>query len=203
MKKTISTFFILTTAVLFTACPSKKDKSEEKPTYYLNQMMKDYVIFPVGSWWVYQDSASGVLDTVTVTRSENSMVDREDISYIYEYQSIRYHSSYYNAEIIAGGGGVNYKYNENPPPTFIPSTVFHSNEKVDSIRLYSGYLVREQLDSLEIKETTYREVLQFTTTRHTYNLLPEYTFYAPHVGLIRKELFNGTVWELKEYFINQ
>ncbi len=204
MKKTISTFLLLSTAVLFTACPSKKDKSEEKPTYYLNQMMKDYVIFPVGSWWVYEDSASGVLDTITVTYSNNKMVDRSNLDIIYEYQLINYNSSYYKTEILAGArGGMNYTYDESPPPTFKPTIMFFSYPEGDSLLLYSGYLIREKLNNLQIKDSAYNEVLKFTTTKFQHNLVPEFTYYAPHVGLIRKQLFNATVWNLKTYFINQ
>ncbi len=204
MKKILNTFLILSTAVLLTACPSKNDKGEEKPIYYLNQQMKDYVIFPVGSWWVYEDSAIGVLDTITVTHSNNKMVDRRNLDIIYEYQLIKYNSSYYNTEILAGSGGQGaIRYSENPPPTFIPTVMFFSSDEADSASLYTGYLVREKRDSLEIKDSIYSKVLQFTTTKFQHNLLPEFTYYAPHVGLIRKQLFNGTVWNLKTYFINQ
>ena len=203
MKKTLNSFLILSTAVLFTACPSKKDKSEEKPIYYLNQMMKDYVIFPEGSWWVYEDSASGVVDTITVTYSKNEIVDRRNLDIVYEYQLIKYKSSHYNTEILAGAGGQGAsRYSENHPPTFIPTVMFFSSDEADSASLYTGYLVRHQLDSLQLEETVYKEVLQFTTTKFQHNLVPEFTFYAPHVGLIRKQLFNGTIWNLKAYYIN-
>ena len=84
---------------------------------------------------------------------------------------------------------------------FATSTNFHSY-KNDTIILLKGELIADRIDSLTIGNEVFTKVKKFSKTRHTYNLIPEVTYYAPNVGLIRKELFNGDVWNLKEYFIN-
>jgi len=41
-------------------------QNEPIPTYYMPQEFKDYVDFPVGSYWIYEDSISGDVDTFTI-----------------------------------------------------------------------------------------------------------------------------------------
>ena len=62
MKNTLNLFLLLSTSVLFTACPSSDESG--KITHYFNEEIKTYVFMPVGSWWVYEDSATLELDTV-------------------------------------------------------------------------------------------------------------------------------------------
>lgn len=57
---------------------------EVKPTYYIDQDTKDFCIFNVGSWWVYQDSASGQRDTVTILANSNILFTIELASFIGE-----------------------------------------------------------------------------------------------------------------------
>jgi len=37
----------------------------------------------------------------------------------------------------------------------------------------------------------------------SYDTQPQTIYYAKNIGVIKKELFNGQVWELKRYFINK
>ncbi len=199
MKKTLKLFLLLSTTVLFTACPSKDDSG--KITHYFNEEIKTYVFMPVGSWWVYEDSASGNLDTVTLNSSE-SRFTRDEID-DYEIRNMVFHSSFNKGEIWGGADAGNNIYQDSYLYMNFSTVVNFYAAKKDTIILLKGELIAQRLDSLTIKGKIFRHVKKFSKTQHTYNLIPEITYYAPNVGLIRKELFNGDVWNLKEYFINQ
>ena len=57
--KAILLMFILVLVLSALSC--------RKPiTYYMPQDLKDYCMFPVGSWWVYEDSISGEKDSIVL-----------------------------------------------------------------------------------------------------------------------------------------
>ena len=57
MKYLTSLFLII---ILFASCKKTLDH------YSISQGMKDYFVFQKGSYWIYQDSANGKLDSTTV-----------------------------------------------------------------------------------------------------------------------------------------
>ena len=62
--------------------------------------------------------------------------------------------------------------------------------------------MRRELESYTIDTLSFQNVLRFEFTEFQHNLLPERIYFAPRVGLIRKELFNGSTWSIKQYHIN-
>ncbi len=98
MKNTLNLFLLLSTSVLFTACPSSDESG--KITYYFNEEIKTYVFMPVGSWWVYEDSATLDLDTVTLNFSEKNFT-RDEID-DYEIRNMVFYSSLNKGEIWGG-----------------------------------------------------------------------------------------------------
>ena len=198
MKKTLNLALLLSTSVLFTACPTKSD--DDKIIHYFNEEIKTYVFMPVGSWWVYEDSATNELDTVTLISSENRFTN--DNIEDYEVQNFVYNSTFNKNQIWGGAAAADNSYEDSYLSLgFLTSVNFHAYKK-DTIILLKGELIADRIDSLTIEDNVYTEVKKFSKTKHTYNLIPEVTYYAPNVGLIRKELFNGDVWNLKEYYIN-
>ena len=75
-------------------------REPELPTYYMPQEFKDYVVFPVGSYWVYKDSVSGVLDTVTLQEQTFSIVE-VDIGYKVERVVQTYYYSIKDSQYLA------------------------------------------------------------------------------------------------------
>jgi len=47
----------------------------------MSQEFKDYVDFPVGSWWVYEDSITGKIDSLTLTYSQYKILDNDNDDY--------------------------------------------------------------------------------------------------------------------------
>lgn len=64
------------TASLFSGC---REEYQEPPVDYLPQDFKDWMFFKEGTYWVYQDSVTGALDSTVVTRTESEIfsIDNE------------------------------------------------------------------------------------------------------------------------------
>ena len=73
MRKTINLIFISFLLIALVQSCCKKPKI---PTYYMPQEFKDYVDFPVGSWWVYEDSVTKKLDTVSLINSATDIIPK-------------------------------------------------------------------------------------------------------------------------------
>jgi len=65
-------------------------REPEKPIYYMSQEFKDYVDFPVGSWWVYEDSITGEIDSISLIYSEYEIIYNHDLDYQFENLTQRY-----------------------------------------------------------------------------------------------------------------
>jgi len=55
---------------------------------------------------------------------------------------------------------------------------------------------------LNINGNNFYEIRVFENLKQ-YNNQPKKFYYARNVGLIKIELFDGTIWEIKKYFINE
>lgn len=64
---------------------------EPKPDILLSDETKNYLMQPVGSWWIYEDSVTGILDTVRLT--DQGIEVWEDSNIYYEYLRNTFHSS--------------------------------------------------------------------------------------------------------------
>lgn len=73
------------------------------------QQMKDYMYFEVGTWWVYEEEITGVLDTITVYFSIDD-IDNNGFHWFqcYTYSSqTTYNYKYEYHESFTGGCAVN------------------------------------------------------------------------------------------------
>ncbi len=96
----ISLFIIA--LLILTAC-GKNDK--EYSTYYLSQEYKDYVVYKVGSYWIYEDSASKSVDSIYLYNQEIKMHNgNQKINYNAEGISENKTSSLFDTLIFFGGG---------------------------------------------------------------------------------------------------
>jgi hypothetical protein len=84
--------------------------------------------------------------------------------------------------------------------TFLyPLTVGESRRYAEDFAL----IYESHAEAMDINGVTYYSVMVF---KHNIMIQPnqaERIFYAKNVGVIRRELFNGEVWQLKKYFINK
>ncbi len=117
------------------------------------------------------------------------------------------YSSLYNDTLISGGGitdsGRGALYRSARLNDYFNSSIdyFEGFVGEHAPSDYSPYLI-EKKDSVVFNQKFF-DVDIFENTLQEYSYQPQKTYYAKHVGLIRKELFNGEVWNLIRYQVSQ
>jgi hypothetical protein len=188
--------------------------NENAPTYLLDNDFKGHIVFPIGSYWIYTDEV-GRKDSVLLYQLSIELIDSRKI-HNYNYQLLKQNlSSSFHKDTLFWGSGtekdrnsdtVIHEYSERFLSNVIVTNVqFFNNVKPGTQFTFSAnnevkYL--EELESFTIDGVNYHNVRVFENLKMEDDRLPQKVYYAKNVGIIRKELFNGQVWNLKRYFIN-
>jgi hypothetical protein len=202
MKKAL--LLALVPLLMATTC-NKKEK--QYPTYYMDQEFKDYTLFKVGSYWVYQDSATKQIDSVYLYKQTIAVSNYgKEIGYNAEYFSEELRSSLFDT--LLGGGGkplekAGYSYGIIRLKDFLNSSTYYFTGHIGDEEPSNGNLkFIKTLDSLNFIEKFYSlKCFENNTEKFIYQ--PHKTYYAKHIGLVRSELFNGQVWNLIRYHVTQ
>jgi hypothetical protein len=177
--------------------------------YHFTQEFKDYNIFQNNSKWIYQRENSQDKDTVLQEVTQFEIVDGISSCYCnYEYYIARQKSSFFNdISIIIGRVGKfipsqDYDYAEmlyegmmnNLTVTFqTPMEVGGTNEIIiNEFITYKAFYPAYTIEGKEYKDVKVFEVNISRADKR----LPRRTYYAKNVGIIRRELWNGQVWNL-------
>lgn len=176
-------------------------------TYSFSQEFNDYVVFNTGSYWIYEDSASKMIDSIylfdrIISYSDGRPGSNEKTESLNEWkhssltqntllfkgylQMLKEDGIY--AEIIAGNSNSDINYfdgNIGSYPVFSTVTIY-----------------AEKKDSISFQET-FRHVKVFLNLQQMYPNHAKRVYYAKNIGLVRKELFNGQVWNLVRYHVSQ
>ncbi len=181
--KTKFYLFILMISILFLASNCKK-----KPTYYMPQEFKDYVDFPVGSYWVYEDSVSGIKDSIYLYGRNLTIYEPDNFYFKCEELEQNFYSSY-NNELRA------YSCLLIDDPSFYEYCGYgyyttKANWNVEYIINY---------DSLKILDEWFKNVYCI----YTYAKNKIYYYWVKNIGVIKKENADSSEnWLLKSYHIN-
>jgi hypothetical protein len=193
MKKAL--LLALVPLLMATTC-NKKEK--QYPTYYMDQEFKDYTLFKVGSYWVYQDSATKQIDSVYLYKQTIAVSNYgKEIGYNAEYFREELRSSLFDT--LLGGGGkplekAGHTYRFGRLNDFLNSSVF----------FYVGINKFSNIELLKLVDTmNHTQVKVFKIEQEEYSYQPHKTYYSKHIGLVRSELFNGQVWNLIRYHVTQ
>ena len=176
------------------------------------------MFFKVGTYWVYQDSTSGALDSEWVYSSTDGF-DTIRESYpslpagIYEWFKFRTYSNY---------GPVNEIYYEVSMTFSSPnrSRVFRFKDAAETICMTSLFIdgdinypppqgsvvtCKGTIGDMIILNHSYRNVVKFNDSKNITEKNNNTNFYfAEHSGIIRKELIDSArVWNLKQFQIVQ
>ncbi|MBI1835959.1 MAG: hypothetical protein HYR91_01710 [Flavobacteriia bacterium] len=211
--------------ILPIAC--KKDKTPEKTFCELNpdqcapiSEAKDFFLFKIGSWWVYEEETSKVRDSMYVTECTNTPTYDFDARYKSALTGYEYH--YYP---IGYAGGVSTCSSTQPvesrciyimrskmkPFDLWEDICFMVNYKVG----YYGFAYNNTdylNDSVKVRYvygTYHNNFYNFNKTIviHENNTViegkqPTNHYFSKGVGLIRKELIDSNqVWNLVNYHI--
>ncbi len=86
---------------IFSVCSCSCEKTDDDPNsglWLIDQTVKDYALFKPGTYWVYQDSASGAIDSVYVynllTGIDTLHDAHGDITGYFEYFYVYYNHSF-------------------------------------------------------------------------------------------------------------
>lgn len=228
MKKLILLILLITPLVLvINSCkPGENNPKPGQTNFPVPQEVKDYMYFKPGTYWIYQDSISGALDTVKVTDTLVSSQTKNGMYYEH-YQTNTYSSYdkyfyYYKVNTSFSDDCINN--NENRPcynilcvktkpgnyigelaVLFMPFWKSYSGNQYISPGEYSGILIEDQINNLPTQIGDFKDVILIKSTN---NILFDKDdirlFFSRKAGIVRKEYLNkNQIWKLIQFNIIQ
>ena len=182
MKVTKILFLIL--AIICCLASSCK----KRPTYYMPKEFKDYVDFPVGSYWIYEDSVSGIKDSIYLYGRNLTIYELNNFYCNCEKLEQNFYSSY-NNHLRAQS----WLISDDPSFYVYSGYGYYAMRKNCNVEYIINY------DSIKILDEWYKNVYCI------YNYANDKTYYywVKHIGLIKKENVDSSEnWLLKSYHIN-
>ncbi|MES2556444.1 MAG: hypothetical protein V4604_09860 [Bacteroidota bacterium] len=221
----ITTLF-LATLLLFLVSSSCNDKNkktycEENPSGCQSVLAsKEFFVFKVGSWWVYEEETTHERDSMYVTESYNNS---NGYDFLVKIKSSLTDYEYHYWPIYAGGNDncsesspvrgkcIYIKRSKGKPGEFVGEDYcFFVNFKVnDGIFISNVNFPNNTLMVQDILSDYTLGSLSFTQSvkmfeDHTFieSNNPTNHYFARNVGLVRKELLDSNqVWNLVDYYI--
>ncbi|HYG14440.1 MAG TPA: hypothetical protein VEC12_01725 [Bacteroidia bacterium] len=228
MKKfTVIILLILFTGVINSCKPDDNGKLKQT-SFPVPQEVKDYMYFKPGTYWIYQDSATGDLDTVNVT--DTVVASKTDDGNYYEHYETRTYSSfykyYYYYKVNTSFSDRCITQNESRPCYNIVAVKTRPGNYVGESTLlylpfqknYWGYAyltseksivkMADRIPDLSIGNNSFNDVLIVNTTHSLFYSFAETNFFiAKNIGIVRKEIFetngNKQIWNIISYNIHQ
>lgn len=213
--------YVMGLVVLLNSCEGcKSDYGPYKP---MSAEFKSCTVFPKGSYWIYKDSASALLDSIMEYDTHNDRLGGNPRSF-YSYDNwIFYYNSSHQSSFNCGSylrlnlrsqkEYYSYLFSEDAksgsydfyPVYFDADTLNSTWEYSDNVGGVAGVTYKELIPSITIGSNVFTDVRVFEQSKllsDSPNTLTRRIYIAKNVGIIRRELFNGEVWELQKYFIN-
>ncbi len=176
MKTIKSILYLLLALFLFSGADCTTEDYED---VYMTEDFKDHVMFPVGSYWVYEDSVSGYWDTIKIL--SQSIDFSESFHYMRNYEMLTQKlaigpDSTLNARTSGAKEYFGYGY-------YADVTMHSDHYEVvhDSVLVKSNY---------------------FYNVKEIQKITGHYNFWAKNIGLIKKVTPEGTML-LTDYYINE
>jgi hypothetical protein len=211
-------FYILSILLLLLATGQYSCKPEPTPSVdpvftALPKDIKDYCVFKYGSYWIYQDSVSGALDTVTVQSYQFDTIDYKLegklIGTNETFGIVLYHS-------FDGYSDAIRLFAPPPPPPYNANTIFYipiTRYKQSNVLgettyyLYPIEVNKQYINSLDtfiLISKTQTEIKTLHKQHPGYSYSPVSMVYIKNVGIIRKEIKGkNQVWKLIDFHVNQ
>ena len=210
LYKYMKKLFLLSLVIVsLTAMWCKKSDT----TFYtpLSQEFLSYFAFPTGCWWVYKEINTGKTDSFYVERF--NIENQSDPKGGANHQSLIYNlngGKYYSH----GGGGATYskKSDTSIEYSYVESYYGVNGFYYSSQRfLYPAWPgkqgsvlnISKHFDSINIQGSFYHDVYSSGYTSQAYLNPIKAEYYCKNVGVIRREFYDGTIWELTKYHLNK
>ncbi|CAN5877548.1 hypothetical protein BH11BAC7_BH11BAC7_15220 [soil metagenome] len=207
MKNIQNIVFLFLLAFVFCTCRRPRPEPIYTP---LNPEFKAWCSYKPGSWWTYKELASTNRDSMWVSYYSEEKDDGPDGFYYYK---LVIHISSANDSF-----GTHWYYGE-------PSHTDHSQlALVENYSFGQGTMSEgrfyfsinsplvlppgftfTQLDSFVLSSSfdTYYNVTKITRQLPEYGNWIKTEYYARNIGVIRREMFNGEIWEVENFNIVQ
>lgn len=213
MKKLIL-FITMCFSFLVTIQSCTKQEAEETIEYFVPQELLDYFYFQPGTMWVYKNSKTNELDTITVVKTTRNLyqttkTSKEELVNVYVTSSFIGWGYIDRQAVCRGCSGVtngkaigcdySLMYPMGQGYEFYEWKLYPFVAKVDSSSSYVSKI--DVYDSLQLSNKLYYKVVK----AHTKNINKQtemQAYFAKDVGLIKQEIFYDSVtWELIDYKI--
>lgn len=171
--------------------------------YHFSETFKEYILFPENSYWIYKEVSTNERDSVFL--KEQSVIFNKICDYRGKPQDVliqMFYSSFYSIDTlcIAVSCYASHKssYNTSGYNSF--------GSYIDTDIEGEGTHIRFEKyhDFFSIDGTEFSQVKVLITQEFSNNGIKLSRYYwANRVGLIRKELSNGQIWNLTKYHIDK
>ncbi len=190
---------------------------EKKETAYLPEEFKAYTIFSEGTWWLYREVHTNNIDSIFVFFSNTDVVIDERGSFNQEtnFQKIVRRQDTISIRTFPLFKSDNqYKYlfiNREENISKFSNESHLLGYPIDSIGqqafFQTGSFVTEMKQEKAIQNQTYRNTISVSFDGSiAENENPPWKIrsctFAQNVGMIRIQYYDGTIWELVDYYIN-
>ena len=212
MKLIRSIFYAIILIIFFSGVDCRK-KDEPKAFIPLDKEFLSYFAFPVGSWWVYEEVNSGEKDSMYVIKYDihKHENNKEDL----DYWRLSYHLSnslqdfYFwarpNPNIILNDTlfVLTEAYNLVNDGTVTAIRFFYSKKKKYLFSINDNTYIKNIYDSLTVGSMDFYDVYHIEKLKQEYENLIKGQYFAKNIGIIKKEYFDGRIFELNKYYINK
>jgi hypothetical protein len=186
---------------------------EPKPTYYVSKEMLRYCWFPDGSYWIYEEGDStGDFDSVYSSEAATRITKDPEEAYNWEGygMALTIRGKYRYQSTIAWPSGVDgthtlsemFEFYSNSMVEEVDYVLYWDTQGPNTPFVYPTTQIVGRYDSMEIRGVVYHDVIEVAThpsaAEYTHNVV-----WAKDVGVIRRSIVDGTVWNLVRYHINR
>ncbi len=233
--KTIKNILLLPVILLVLLSVKCHDKPPQPPVekhpkprdILLPQIVKDYFVFKVGTYWIYQDSATGITDSVYVKKARDYISPQYNSQDNYFYGTIEG----FNVECESANFGQEFTAWYSTSGAKLDSPQYDTCLFIDGFRdealtghggtgfvayypftLHAQYhwwdgAVVEFIDKAEVLDLNgykYLNTITFNNNKSSlYDDASVYWTFSPHVGLIQKRAIGQKTWNLIRYLTIQ
>jgi hypothetical protein len=202
--KTWCSIFLLTLLVLGVGC--KKQKST---TYYVDNEIKEWVLFQKDSYWIYVNEKTQKQDSAYI-----KMIPREAVSLPWQESADCFEAYYYevtNSFFLDVGIQRDYDQSVAKLTSFFPTegpfpgltSIILTNPLIDTTK---NPALIQIIDTMVINNNIFTNVLHTRNTSNYYNHLQNDYYFAKNIGLVRYSIktnsFDST-WSLMRYHVIQ
>jgi hypothetical protein len=227
MKKTHQTISILSVCTLLflcQACIISGIREEDIATDYLTETTKNYVVFKIGSRWIYKQEGQNKIDTNTVTKDRLSILSGGQDKYNKTESHQREVYSTFYKDTYTAGASANIATFSFYGEVFVSKyfgtkdLFFNGHAGKDTVKV--GYLYEPTMGSItkyvayypsyQIEGKTYQEVMVFECNVASVEnpsyvdvRVPYKVYFAKNIGAIRREMKSGEIWNLIHHEVKQ